>query len=272
MQPVHVQDEFAPLKVALVHDGTNAVTLSMEEQRRLIPAEELRDHPEAGPVFRDRIVEQQAEFLKLLAFHGVTLLYPETQPGAFCQVFTRDPCFAVGDTLYLGSLRDAYRHPEVAGLVSIGQRVSKVASLWGGGARIEGGDVMVLQGGRLVLVGMNRHTNEAGFQNLSGHLAAIGANVVRVPHRPCTWTAAWPRCRGAGHWWLRTICRRRCFLCSAPISATSCRWTAGRRPFTWRRTFFGWTRPRPCRRRPRGGQTNCCAPWVTRSMSWISRR
>jgi hypothetical protein len=83
MQPVHVQDEFAPLKVALVHDGTNAVTLSMVEQRRLIPAEELRDHPEAGPVFRDRVVEQQAEFLKLLAFHGVTLLYPETQPGAF---------------------------------------------------------------------------------------------------------------------------------------------------------------------------------------------
>jgi N-dimethylarginine dimethylaminohydrolase len=98
-------------------------------------------------------------------------------------VFTRDPCFAVGDTLYLGSLRDAYRHPEVAGLALIGQRVPRVASLWGGGARIEGGDVMVLQGGRLVLVGMNRHTNEAGFQNLSGHLAAAGASVVCVPHR-----------------------------------------------------------------------------------------
>jgi hypothetical protein len=65
MHPVHVQDEFAALKVALVHDGTNAVTLSMEEQRRLIPAEELRDHPEAGPVFHDRVVEQQAEFLNL---------------------------------------------------------------------------------------------------------------------------------------------------------------------------------------------------------------
>src|SRR5262245_2168997 len=182
MQPVHVPDEFAPLKVALVHDGTNAVTLSMEEQRRLIPAEELRDHPEAGPVFRDRVVEQQAEFLKLLAFHGVTLLYPEAQPGAFCQVFTRDPCFAVGDTLYLGSLRDAYRHPEVAGLVTVSQQVSRVACVWGG-ALIEGGDVMVLQGGRLVLVGTNRHTNEARLQNLSGHLAADGASVIRVPHR-----------------------------------------------------------------------------------------
>ena len=183
MQPVHVLDEFAPLKVALVHDGSNAASLSMDEQRRLIPAEELRDHPEAGPVSRDRVVEQQAEFLKLLAFHGVTLLNPATQPAAFCQVFTRDPCFAVGDTLYLGSLRDAYRHPEVAGLVPIRQQVSKVESLSGGGAHIEGGDVMVLKGGRLVLVGMNRHTNQAGIQNLRGHLAAAGANVVCVPHR-----------------------------------------------------------------------------------------
>jgi N-dimethylarginine dimethylaminohydrolase len=183
MHSVHIQDEFAPLQVALVHDGTNAVSLSMDEQRRLIPAEELRDHPEAGPVFCDRVVEQQAEFLKLLDFHGVTLLSPATQPAAFCQVFTRDPCFAVGNTLYLGSLRDAYRHPEVAGLVPIGQQVSKVASLWGCGARIEGGDVMVLKGGRLVLVGMNRHTNEAGVQNLREHLAAAGVNVVCVAHR-----------------------------------------------------------------------------------------
>jgi hypothetical protein len=148
MLSVHVKDEFAPLKVALVHDGTTAIDLSVEEQRRLIPAEELREHPEAGPVFRDRVVEQQAELLKLLAFHGVTLVHPQAQPGAFCQVFTRDPCFAVGQTLYLGSLRDAYRHPEFAGLVAVGQQVSRVACVWGGGALIEGGDVMVLQGGR----------------------------------------------------------------------------------------------------------------------------
>jgi N-dimethylarginine dimethylaminohydrolase len=183
MQPVHVLDEFSPLKVALMHEGTNAVNLSMDKQRRLIPAEELRDHPEAGPVFRDRIIEQQAEFLKLLAFHGVTLLYPETQVGAFCQVFTRDSCFAVSETIYLGSLRDAYRHTEVAGFVAIVQQVPRVTSLWGNGARIESGDVMVLQGGRLVLVGMNRHTNEAGFQNLSGDLTAAGANVVCVRHQ-----------------------------------------------------------------------------------------
>src|SRR5271165_6661611 len=107
MHSVHVKDEFAPLKVVIVHDGTNAITLSMEDLRRLIPPEDLRRHPESGPVFRDRVIEQQAELLKLLAFHGVTRLYPSTQPNAFCQVFTRDPCFAIGDTLFLACLRDS---------------------------------------------------------------------------------------------------------------------------------------------------------------------
>jgi hypothetical protein len=259
MQPVHVQDEFAPLKVALVHDGTNAVTLSMEEQRRLIPAEELRDHPEAGPVFRDRVVEQQAEFLKLLAFHGVTLLYPETQPGAFCQVFTRDLCFAVGDTLYLGSLRDAYRHPVIAGLVPIGQQVSKVASLWGGEARIEGGDVMVLKGGRLILIGTNRHSNAAGIRNLRGHLAAAGANVVCVPHRAlhldCCLAPLKVRPSSP-----RTAYRQRRFRSSAATSANSSPWTAGKRPCNWRRTSCGWTRRRSSPRRPHGRPTTCCGP------------
>jgi N-dimethylarginine dimethylaminohydrolase len=204
MQPVHVQDEFAPLKVALVHDGTNAVTLSMEEQRRLIPAEELGDHPEAGRVFRDRVVEQQAEFLKLLAFHGVTVLYPATQPAAFCQVFTRDPCFVVGGTVFLGSLRDRYRHTEVGGLVRIGQEASAVASLWGDGAVIEGGDVFVLDEGRTVLVGIHRHTNEAGLRHLAAHLAGQGSEVVAAPIRRCTWTAASPRCRTARRWSPRT--------------------------------------------------------------------
>jgi N-dimethylarginine dimethylaminohydrolase len=183
MHSIHVKDEFAPLKVAIVHDGTNAKSLSMEEQRKLIPAKDLLHHPEAGPVFKQRVIEQQAEFLKLLAFHGVTLLYPVKQPEAFCQVFTRDPCFAISDTLFLGGLRDSYRHSEMSGITCVAQQVSKMAALGGGGATIEGGDVIVLKGGREILVGMNQHTNEAGFQNLVAHLAGSSTNVVKVPHR-----------------------------------------------------------------------------------------
>jgi N-dimethylarginine dimethylaminohydrolase len=183
MIAVNVKDEFAPLKVALVHDALNAIDLTMEAFRKKVEADILREHPETGPVFKQRVIEQQAHFLRLLEFHGVQLLNPDTRLDATCQVFTRDPCFAVGGTLFLGSLRDRYRHTEVGGLVRIGQEASAIAGLWGDGAIIEGGDVFVLDEGRTVLVGMNRHTNEAGLRHLAAHLKGQGSEVVAVPHK-----------------------------------------------------------------------------------------
>ena len=87
----------------------NAIDISMEDHRRLIEPELLQQHPETGPIFRQRVIEQQAEFLRLLRFNGVEVLSPNPQAAAFCQVFTRDPCFAVGETLFLGSLRSVVR-------------------------------------------------------------------------------------------------------------------------------------------------------------------
>jgi N-dimethylarginine dimethylaminohydrolase len=171
------------LRTALVHDGGNAVDTTMEDLRRLIPADELADHPESGLSLRDRIISQQARFCSVLADHGVSLLSPQTQDAAFCQVFTRDPCFVVRDTLFVASLRDEYRHPEIAGLGHLRGQVQTAVDLSGDGARIEGGDVMVRDAGRRVLVGMNRHTNEAGCGKLAAHLARSGVEVIRVPHR-----------------------------------------------------------------------------------------
>src|SRR5262245_18796761 len=127
MVSINVTDEFAPLKVALVHDACNAIDFGMAEFHKYVETDVLSEHPESGPVFKQRVVEQQAQFLRLLEFHGVRLINPTPQAEAFCQVFTRDPCFAVGNTLFLGSLRDAYRHPEVGGLVGIGREASAVA-------------------------------------------------------------------------------------------------------------------------------------------------
>jgi N-dimethylarginine dimethylaminohydrolase len=183
MIAVNVKDEFAPLRMGIVHDARNAIDFSMEDFRKHVEADVLREHPESGPVFRHRVVEQQAQFLRLLEFNGVRLLTPGAQADAFCQVFTRDPYFAVGGTLFLGSLRDPYRQPEVAGLVGVGREASAVASLWGEGAIIEGGDVFVLDGGRTALVGTHRHTNKAGLRHLAAHLEGHGAEVVPIPHR-----------------------------------------------------------------------------------------
>jgi N-dimethylarginine dimethylaminohydrolase len=183
MRTLQVQNEFGALRTALVHDASNAVDTTLEELRRLIPPDELADHPESGTSLRDQIISQHAAFRRVLAEHGVSLISPETQEGAFCQVFTRDPCFVVGDTLFVGSLRDDYRHPEIAGLAPLRTQVLAAVDLSGDGATVEGGDVMVLDGGRRVLVGMNRHTNEAGCGKLANHLARSGVEVIRVPHR-----------------------------------------------------------------------------------------
>jgi N-dimethylarginine dimethylaminohydrolase len=179
---INVKDEFSPLRVVIAHDALNATDLSMEGFRRVVEAEILQEHPESGPIFRHRVIEQQAQFLDFLNRNGVEVVPPNPQAAAFCQVFTRDPCFAVRDTLFLGSLRDPYRHPEVAGLVDIGRGSSAVAALWGNGATIEGGDVFIIDG-KTVLVGMHRHTNNAGFEHLTEHFRGSEVEVVAVPHK-----------------------------------------------------------------------------------------
>ncbi len=52
-----------------------------------------------------------------------------------------------------------------------------------GNVSIEGGDVMVVDRGRRVLVGTHESTNEAGFLALSRHLKNQGIEAIQVPHR-----------------------------------------------------------------------------------------
>ena len=135
-----------------------------------------------GPSSKARLVKQHAGLRKILARRGVTLLTPEAEHTAAGQVFTRDPCFAIGERLFIGGLRDEWRHAETTGLSDIRARCESVIDLSGDGATIEGGDVMVFGSSRRVLVGLSRHTNAAGFQKLSDALAGSGLDVVRVPH------------------------------------------------------------------------------------------
>lgn len=182
MIKVRVHNEFGKLRAAMVHDGSNAIDWSMDDIRRLVPPEDLAHHPEAGPSSKERLVEQHSRFRKLLKDHGVSLYSPETQKEALFQVFARDPCFAIGETLFVGGLRDPWRYDETTGLRDICTRFERVIDLSGDGATIEGGDIMVLDAGRRVLVGMNKHTNEGGFRKLSDALVGSDIEVVRVPH------------------------------------------------------------------------------------------
>jgi N-dimethylarginine dimethylaminohydrolase/enamine deaminase RidA (YjgF/YER057c/UK114 family) len=179
---VGVHDEFGTLRTAIIHDGRNANDVTMDDWQWALPPSELARNPQLGPSSKARLLKQHAELRKCLAKRGVTLLRPELQHGAVGQVFTRDPCFVVGERLFIGGLRDEWRHAETAGLSRIRGRCESVADLAGDGATIEGGDVIVAGSGRHVLVGLSRHTNTAGAQKLSEALSGSSVGVVRVPH------------------------------------------------------------------------------------------
>jgi N-dimethylarginine dimethylaminohydrolase len=116
---------------------------------------------------------------RVLREAGVHLLSPKTQPGAFCQVYTRDPCFVVGRTLFVSRMREPYRRLETPGLADIRARVGAEVALDDG--VIEGGDVMAVRED-VVLVGTGDITDGAGVAALRRHLEPRGITVVRVPH------------------------------------------------------------------------------------------
>ena len=265
--PVGVQDEFGTLRTAIVHDGRNANDVTMADWRWTLPPSELARNPHLGPSSKARLVKQHAGLRKILAKRGVTLLTPEAQHAASGQVFTRDPCFAIGERLFVGGLRDEWRHAETTGLSEIRARCESVIDLSGDGATIEGGDVMVFGSSRRVLVGLSRHTNAAGFQKLSDALAGSGLDVVRVPHDAlhldcclaplpngeALYAAAWlPKSSVAA--------LARYFKRLIPLNRE-------KPPGTWRRTSSGSIGERSSRRRRRRRRTPFCGERDTSSSS-----
>jgi N-dimethylarginine dimethylaminohydrolase len=180
--PVGVRDEFGRLGSVLVHDAWNASDVTLQDIERH-PPEILAEHPETRLVERERIIEQHHRFRDLLDRAGVRMRFPDPLDDAPGQVFTRDPCFVIDDALYLGVPRDPHRRHEPLGLMSLCRRVGRVVDLHRGEACIEGGDIIVLDRPRTVLVGTHRHTNEAGVRALTAGLPAGKYRVVTVPHR-----------------------------------------------------------------------------------------
>ena len=178
-----VMDEFGPLEVAIVHDAENVIDLSRDHIEEGIDAATLKDHPESGPVVRKRVLEQHSEMLEALAHLGVKFLHPSSVDRAHSQIFTRDPSFVVGERFFVAALRDAFRISEVAGLGPIRNQLESTHDLVSDEVDIEGGDIIVLEGGEIVLAGTHRHTNEAGLHALKAQVEPTGARVIAVPHR-----------------------------------------------------------------------------------------
>jgi len=179
--------EWAPLQSAVVHDGVhNARTLSIQDWCEEINLDELARHQETGPVEREIIIEQIKRFHQILEARGVKLVHPTPIDRADDQVFTRDPCFVVGNgnksVLFVASMRDEYRLPEVKGIASVRDRIAKTIDPPGEGSVVEGGDVFQMNP-ELVLVGIGDTTNEAGYQHVKEVLSQNGIEVIAVPHK-----------------------------------------------------------------------------------------
>lgn len=174
---VGINSEWAPLRVALVHDASNVVDRDRDsiEEDPLVRAK----HPEQGPVRREVFIQQHAKLRRLLQDAAVELISPVMQPNAYCQAYTRDPCFVVGDTLFISRMREDYRQLETAGLDEFRDEVAGAVVPDRG--VIEGGDVMVLNGGT-VLVGTGDITDAEGVAAIRPIVEDQGRTLVRVPH------------------------------------------------------------------------------------------
>lgn len=181
---VRIDDEFSPLRIAIVHDASNAQDVDWDElgDWEELAANRGQRHPEAGPVSAAKLVLEIARFRKVLTDFGVRIITPEPVEGASSQVFTRDPVFVIGTTAFTGSLLDEHRATEVDGIESVLKQFPRVVDLADEDVLIEGGDVIVLRGGKDVLVGTNFNSNDAGYQALSEALNGTGVRVHRVPH------------------------------------------------------------------------------------------
>ena len=179
---MYIGNEFGKLRKAIVNGAENLIDVDLEDLKALMPEDELKEHPETRSIRRDAAIEQVERYHQLLSDYGVVLDKPPPSAEAFIQVFTRDPSFVVGEMGFVSSMRDAYRIPEMEPAETILREYGSVVVLGGEGANIEGGDVIVLKSGSVVLVGTNRHSTPKGIEQLRRALQGK-AEVVTVPHR-----------------------------------------------------------------------------------------
>jgi N-dimethylarginine dimethylaminohydrolase len=182
---VKVEDEFAPLKVAIVHDGSNAKDIYLVDliEGHAVALDRGQKHPESGPVLAEIVVQEMARYRKLLVSYGVEIISPKPVEDAVSQIFTRDPLFVVGKSVFLGNMLDDMRAIELEGFDEVRERIPDLIDLsLDEEIVVEGGDVMVLNGGKTVLVGTNLNTNEAGFNALADHLTKPDVKVHRIRH------------------------------------------------------------------------------------------
>ena len=139
----------------------------------------LLTHLERSPVDLDLARRQWEGYVEALRAEGWETI--EVPPADDCPdaVFVEDTVVVLGDLAVISRPGADERKPETTAtettLAGLGYRIAHIEAP----GTLDGGDV--LKHDRTVWVGLGGRTNAAGLEQLAGHLAPLGVEVVGVP-------------------------------------------------------------------------------------------
>ena len=142
-------------------------------------AEGLLTHLDRTPVDADLAMSQWEGYVAALAGAGWDTV--EVPPAADCpdSAFVEDTVVVYDDLAVVSRPGAVERQPETSGtertLAGLGYRIARIEAP----GTLDGGDVLKHDG--QVWVGLGGRTNQAGLDQLAGHLAPLDARVVGVP-------------------------------------------------------------------------------------------
>ncbi|KRF34467.1 dimethylargininase [Nocardioides sp. Soil805] len=142
-------------------------------------ADGLLTHIERVPVDVDLALQQWDGYVGALRAEGWETIEVPPSPECPDSVFVEDTVVVYGDLAVITRPGADERKPETAGteqaLRELGYRIAHIEAP----GTLDGGDVLKHDG--TVWVGLGGRTDQAGIDQLAGHLEPLGATVVGVP-------------------------------------------------------------------------------------------
>ncbi len=128
---------------------------------------ETQKHYENSNINISLALQQHEEFVKVLKDHNVNVLELSADPQLPEQVFTRDIGFTIQDELYIASMSESVRQPEINTL-KVFLEDNSITYKEGLPGSIEGGDVVM--NGSTIWVGNSGRTSQVAIQELQKRL------------------------------------------------------------------------------------------------------
>ena len=136
-------------------------------------------HIERMPIDVDLAIRQWNDYVDTFRRHGWTVIELDPLDDHPDGVFVEDVVVMYGDLAVITRPGARSRRGEIDGVAprldGLGYRVEQIDEP----GTLDGGDVMKV--GRTVYVGLGGRTNQSGIEQLRGHLAPLGAEVIAVP-------------------------------------------------------------------------------------------